>query len=287
MKKHLYLALLSVAILSCSSAKSHPDEHYFSFTDRTDAPYFTRNGDNYGKKGIAYSYQEVTRTLSTDAVIDEINHGKSIFLLLHAEGCSGCSAAHDDLVSFFLESGLEVYGGYFALNDIATTAKELERLVNCFPEYARYLSAPYYTPTIYLLDSPTKMRPVSFQDERKSLQNLEEFFKELMNFTMVYTFKTFASFQTFAKENDCLVYRNLYSQDYFYESIYPLAKHSAKHTAYLDYASFSEDDKRLCDELFQGDYEIGAVKKGVFSPLFEIDKSPEEAERFVKEYYGV
>ena len=153
-----------------------------------------------------------------------------------------------------------------------------------YPAYASAFNSTIYTPSTYLLDNANKIRVVGVENQRESLQNLEEFLKNLMNFTYVYTFRTFDSYLSFAKENECLVYQSKAEDTYFYDTIYPLAKHSKLHTAELQVEYFSEADKKRCEEYF-GEADLGLVKNCVLSDQLSVTKSPDQAGQLIRSYY--
>lgn len=284
MKKALACSLLLLALTSCSSTPSRPNESYFVNQDDPDLPYMTRNGDNYGRKGVSYSYDEVSRGVTVESISHEIDSGKSVFLFLHMDTCSHCSAAHDDYVNAWLDSGLEVFALKFIQSNPQPMLGILHELGERYPAYASAFNNTIYTPSTYLLDNADKIRVVGVENQRESLQNLEEFLKNLMNFTYVYTFRTFDSYLSFAKENECLVYRHGAEDAFFYDTIYPLAKHSKLHTAELQVEYFSEADKKRCEEYF-GEADLGLVKGNALSSQISVTKSPDQAGQLIRSYY--
>ena len=285
MKKRWIASLLLLSLSACSSQGSkRPNESYFTNPNDPDLAYVTRNGDNYGKEGIAYSYQEVMREASVDAIANDIDSGKGVFLFLHGDTCSHCSAAHDDMVGMLLDSGLEAYQAMFAMRNPSPTITMLGELASRYPAYAKYLNGHYTTPSSYFLDNEGKIRVIAIENNRESLQNLEEFVKNLFNFTTIYTFRTFDSYLRFAADYDCLAYVKDADDSFYEESVFPLAKRSSLHTAELQWEYFSEEDQKRCQDYF-GENNLGLIQKGTLATSANAVKNPAEAGELVQSYY--
>ena len=278
-------SLLLLSLSSCGLGNSaRYNDAEFPVTDDTDLVYLKRNGDNFDKNNISYSYADLTREATHDSLSKRIDGGESVFLFLHSDGCPSCQASHDDLARFFLTSGILVEGLHFTDETREAKLNVLYSITAAYPNLAKVLHSPYVTPSIYIIRNGESAVPVSFLDQRESLQNLEEFLKNLMNFTYVYTFRTFDSYLSFAKENECLVYRHGAGDAFFYDTIYPLAKHSKLHTAELQVEYFSEADKKRCEEYF-GEADLGLVKGNTLSSQISVTKSPDQAGQLIRSYY--
>lgn len=285
MKKHGVFSLLLLSLTACSGKAARPNESYFSNADDPDLSYITRNGENRGKEGVGYSYQEVSREATVESISRDIDAGKSVYLFLHLDTCSHCAAAHDDYVNAWLDSGIEVYSLEFIQKDIASGMAVLHGLVERYPAYGKYLNEGIVTPSTFLLDNAEKIRAVGMENQRESLQNLEEFLKNLLNFTYIYTFRTFDSYLKFAQENDCLVYRNGIDDEFYPTQVYPLAKRSSRHTAELQTEYFSEEDLKRLDEYIGSDNQLGLIEKGALTQKTSVYESPDVAGQIIQSFY--
>ncbi len=195
----LFLSLLF--LVSCA-ARSHPDYSLFPFTDDKDMAYLFRNGDNYGKKGLSYSYKEVARQSEVASINAKIGRGESIFLYLYQDSCEACRSIHDDMVAYFLESGVEVWGVDFTIKEQGLSI--IDGIKKVYPALASGFDSTLVTPSGYLIKNGEKVLPLGFLSERESLQKLEEFFKNQWNYSMVFTFTEYDAFVSFSKKNDTL-----------------------------------------------------------------------------------
>ena len=240
----------------------------FPYTDDKDNAYMTRNGDNYGKSGLSHSYESLCRPFSRERLEDELSNGRATFFFVYKDFCHSCESAHNDLVNFFLSSLIEVEGIHFTSENEKELLAELALFRKAHPLIAETITSTLLTPSIFLIKNEEKTLNLQFMDQRDSLQNLYDFFKGMMNFTMVYTFHSFDSFSRFYHDNDCLVYVDEVGEEAptpFYEAVYPLAIHSPKITAHIEINEASkEDTDRFLNLLPEKAY---VTKKGELSPI--------------------
>ena len=228
----------------------------------------TRNGDNYGKSGLSHSYESLCRPFSRERLEDGLINGRPTFFFVYKDFCHSCESAHNDLVNFFLSSLIEVEGIHFTNDNEKELLAELALFREAHPGIAETITRILLTPSIFLIKNEEKALNLQFMDHRDSLQNLYDFFKGLMNFTMVYTFHSFDAFSRFYQDNDCLVYMDEVQEDAptpFYETVYPLAIHSPKITAHIEINEASKEDQdRFLNLLPEKTY---ITKKGELSPI--------------------
>ena len=239
MKKACACFLL-FALVSCGQ-KTGFDPSVFPFTDDADLGYLTRNGDNYTKSGLSYSYDEVLRELDYDAFEKQLEHEESFLIYLHQDGCHTCQSVHDDMVSYWLDSGVMTYGIHIQQGNVQASVSLLNSFGVNYPELSDVFSGQYFTPTLFYVRNESKALKIPFTSERDSLSQLEDYLRGLFNYTNVYRFTSYQNYAKFAAEMDCI---SFCGDDvaYFYDELYPLAKHSKKNTALLETSFFSEED---------------------------------------------
>lgn len=266
MRHRVLTLLLSLACLTgCQRSNGTAD---FPYTDEQDNAYMTRNGDNYGKSGLSHSYESLCRPFSRQRLEDGLSNDRPTLFFVYKDFCHSCEDAHNDLTNFFLSSLIEVEGIHFTNDNEKELLSELALFRNAHPGIAQTITSTLLTPSIFLIKNEGKALNLQFMDQRDSLQNLYNFFKGLMNFTMVYNFHSFDAFTRFYQENDCLIYMDEDGQSTptsFYEDVYPLAKRSPKITAHIETAEVSSEDKSRFQNLLPE--KIYESKKGGLSPL--------------------
>lgn len=282
----LGLSLLSISLFACGGApKAHIDEDLFPFQDDGESVYLTRNGDNYTKNGLSYPYEKITHEGSFSAIDRHIKQGEASLLFLHAEGCPSCSAAHDDLTHFFLTSGVYVEGFYFTSETRQSVLVELNHIPEVYPSLSNVFTKTYYTPTMFIIRDAEHAYPVSFQDQRESLQNLDDFLKSLMNLTYIYEFTKYAEFSSFIAEKDCLTYLDE-GGDYFSSSIYPRAIHKSLHTARIHLEEASEADRESFISFFGQDKNLAKISQGKVTASYDVEKDADDAASLIESYYA-
>lgn len=282
----LGLSFLSISLFACGGApKAHIDESLFPFQDDGESVYLTRNGDNYTKNGLSYPYEKITHEGSFDAIDRHIKQGEASLLFLHAEGCASCSAAHDDLTHFFLTSGVYVEGFYFTSETRQAVLAELNRIPDVYPALSNVFTKTYYTPTMFILRDAEHAYPVSFQEQRESLQNLDDFLKSLMNLTYIYEFTNYAEFSSFIAEKDCLAALDD-GDGHFSSSIYPRAIHKPLHTARIRLEETSGSDKESFLAFFGQGKNLARINGGKVTASYDIEKDADDAASFIESYYA-
>ncbi len=266
MRRRFFALLLALLCLTgCQSPSATGD---FPHTDDASNAYVTRNGDNYGKSGLSHSYESLCRPYSRQRLEDGLANDRPTFLFLYKDYCHSCEAAHNDLVQFFLSSLIEVDGIHFTDDNTQELLAEVKSFQADHPVIGEAIGSPVVTPSIFLIKNEEKALNLQFLDHRESLQNLYDFFKGLMNFTLVYTFHAFDAFSRFYKENDCLVYMDEGKESAptsFYKDVYPLAKRSAKITAHIETNELAEAEKERFLQLLPS--KTCEAKKGELSPI--------------------
>ena len=265
-RRILSLLAISLTLMGCQNAGNGSGD--FPFVDDPDKAYLTRNGDNYGKGGLSHSYQSMCRTFSATRIQEALDDGKQVVLFFEMDGCKSCESAHNDLTHFYLSSLVEVESVHFEDGNHEEIRDELRALRDAHPSISEALGDTIYFPSMFLIKNEKKTLPLSFLSQRESLQNLYDFFKGLMNFTLVYNFQTYDAFARFYKENDCLVYMDeegAVAPTPFYQNVYPLASHSQKITAHIETKYVSPDDKAKFDSLLPE--KTYKVEKGELAPV--------------------
>ncbi len=270
-RRALTLLLTLLSLTGCQQGSGTGD---FPFTDDADKSYVTRNGDNYGKSGLSHNYESVCRPFSRERLEEGLSNSRPVFFFVYKDYCHSCEDAHNDLINFFLNSKIEVDGIHFTEDNTEELLAELKIFREAHPGIAKTITSSLVTPSIFLIKNEEKALNLQFLYQRDSLQNLYNFFKELMNFTLVYTFHTYDAFTRFYKDNDCLIYMDEEEDEAptaFYENVYPLAQHSAKITAHIETEYVSDSDKAKFETLLPE--HVYEVKKGELAPL-PLDKVP-------------
>ncbi|MCR5349127.1 MAG: hypothetical protein K6E59_05955 [Bacilli bacterium] len=282
----LVLPLIAGLSFSCtgSSSRSHPDFSIFPFSDGDGLAYVTRNGENFGKEGIAYAYGEVSRNDDADAIIREINQGRSAVLFLHQENCSSCERAHDDLVSFFLDSGIEVHALDFSETTRTQSYAHISKITSTFPSYTSVMH-DYVTPSFYLLKDPEKACFLNFLPERTSLQNLENYFKNLLNFPLIFNFRTLSAFQKYVSKNNCLAYYDAGQSTFYMDNVYSRAIHVGKAVARLEASYLSQEDRDAYAKEY-GDSDVLWFQEGKAKEKGSGASSPDAASQLVTRYFA-
>ena len=278
MKKPVFALLSALLLCSCAVA-SHPDLKKFPFTDDADNPYLVRNGDNYRKSGIGYSYQELTLATDADDIVERLTHGESVLLFLHQDNCPSCSSHHDDLASFFLDSGAAVFGIDFT--DVSAGFAIINSLKEKLPYTKSMFPTEMVTPSMFMLKNLEKGYPIEFLSEDTSVDALENFFAERINFTLVYDFTSYSSYSSFIKDYDCLTYL-VDGDDSIENAIYPTAFHNDKPLARFNLSKASEQDQASMKS-FLGDAKVGLVKG---KQAKEKASSSDEAISLINRYYA-
>lgn len=254
-----------LGLCACHASGGNAD---FPRTDDPDLSYLQRNGDNFRKSGINHNYDSMCRPFSKKYMEENLKEGKSSLLFLYSDSCAHCREAHGDLTNFFLSSSVEVVGVNFPSGDYHEIYTELTSFVSDYPGLAKTISTPYLTPSIYLIKDEEKALNLQFLNERESLQNLFDFFKGFINFTYVYSFRSYDAFASFYKANDCLVFVDEESEEapgFFYENLYQEAIHSGKMTAHIEWDYVSESDRTKFASLLPD--RVYEAKKGELSPI--------------------
>ena len=295
MKRIAQTLLPLLALASCSSSSSGaftPTGVVFSFSDDPQFIYMTRNGDNCWKTDANRTYDDVVRPLVLEDLNYKVDHGEGVCILMYQDSCHTCQTAHDDIVHLLLDSGIEVFGVHFASGNFEEIRSILATFAAEHPALRNVFNGEYYTPAIYFVKNAEQAYQVSFLDHRNSLQELEEFFKQIMNVTSVYSFRTWSSFQWFAATTSCLLCTdpNVGTDPYFHEKIYPLAKHSPLPVAHLETRFFSDVDH---NELMAYIGSLGAPivatveKGGALMETAYVDIEPDKADRLISSYFQV
>ena len=280
--KHRAFALL-LALCSLTGCQQSCAYDAFPNVDDPTLSYLTRNGDNYGKQGHNYPYETVCRPFLKERLEEGLDNGRATMLFLYGDTCSHCEQAHNDLVDFFVGSGIEVEGVRFNSETQTQYVRDLNAFGAEHPILGRTLSSPYYTPTLYIIKNEEKILSLQFQSHRESLQTLFDFFKGIINFTWVFNFHSYDSFVSFYKQNDCLIYCDDEAEvapTSFYRDFYPVAIHSAKKTAHIEWEYVSEEDKPRFMSLLSEN--VSLAKKGELTPV----PSSEITSDWIKDYYA-
>ena len=110
-----------------------------------------------------------------------------------------------------------------------------------------------------------------------------------MNLPLIYNFRTYDAYASFIADNDCLTYVDecdeAEERGYFYESVFPLAKHSQKVTAHIERNAFSEADKAKLDAILPA-ASLARIQGGNVVSAMNIEKDPAGSLSFVTEYYA-
>ena len=282
--KKLVSALLLLALSSCSQAsKLRLNLEKFPLSQEPGLFHVSRSGDNYPKQGIAYSYAEAGKPSNAERIIAKVNGGESALLFLHQDYCHTCLASHDNLMSVFIESGMELASFDFSEDKRAATYDELNMILDAFPSYVTVIH-DLVTPSMYLLSSPEKAYALPFLPEVNSLQNLEEYFRNILAFDYVFTFSRYDAFYDFLSAYDCLAYLDG-GASFYYDSIYPLAKGSPRFTARIEASLLSAQDQRSFASLF-GEGDLALFQKGEAKQKENSRTNPESSETLVKGYYA-
>ncbi|MDY6393090.1 MAG: hypothetical protein SPL80_09700 [Bacilli bacterium] len=254
---------LSFVLFACAHTPQNEfDPERFPFSDDPDLVYVLRNGDNFTKRGLSYSYAETTVEATLDGISSQLNHGESSLLFLHSDSCGSCKAAHDGLTHFFVSSGIKVNGVHFSDTNIAEKRATLDAILNAYPSLApvvRYEDGTYRTPTMFLIRDESHASPISFLSNIGSTDELDSFFRGLMNMPLLFEFTSYEAYSSFAKSRECLAY---YDEDpeAFHQFIYPFAIHSPVYTARIKAMELTEADRAAFAKEF-GDKDL-IVHKG-------------------------
>ena len=278
--KFLTLALLALALPSCAGKGNlcfNPDKYPMGNVEGN--AYVLRNGDNYAKKGLGYSYAECMRPGKFEDVEAYVGAGKDALLFLHQDRCSSCQAIHDNFLSVVIESGMEIFSYDFS-SDTASMVAELNKLPTAHPAYAGTMQH-YATPTCYLLrgDEKALLLPVY-----QVASEFEEYFKNLLNLPYIFTFRTYSAFVSFTKDHDCLALLDD-DMDYFYGNVYSSAIASEKYTAIIEKGHLSEADRSSYSSLF-GEDNLATFVGGKADKKAEPSVNPDSASKLIKEYYA-
>lgn len=285
MKHHVFLSLLlTFACAGCTASGGLPNHDAFPSTDDPDLPFIVRNGENYAKAGIGYSYDEMLRPASVEALCERIDKGESVFLFLYADDCNACAASHDNLAHFFLDSGIEAFGAHFVRNNTSETVTMLRTFAATYPGYSSLFGSSFFTPTAYLLKSPTTAYPLAFQDYRGNVKDLEDYFRPLMNLAPIYRVQSYEGYLSASNFLDGLVYRDSDETNFFYSTIYPRAIHSDKPIIHIENAHLSEADQAKFDGfLKQGDLLL--MERSSVKQKINAQTSPSGAQSLLNQYY--
>ncbi len=281
MKRRAFALLIALCSLTgCQQTYAYD---VFPNPDDPTLAYLTRNGDNFGKQGHNYPYQSVCRPFLKERLEEGLANERATMLFLYGDTCSHCEQAHNDLVDFFVGSGVEVEGVRFNAETQAQYVADLNAFGAAHPTLGRTLSSPYYTPTLFIIKNEEKILSLQFQNHRDSLQTLFDFFKEIINFTWVFNFHTYDSFVSFYQQNDCLVYCDEPAEEApttFFQDFYPVAIHSNKKTAHIEWEYVSEEDRNRFNELLPST--VSLAKKGELSPV----PSSDITSSWINNYYA-
>ena len=286
MKRAPFLALVSLlALSSCGEGPARIDFGRFPNENKEGTPYVSRNGDNYTKEGIAYSYDEVLiHDNAVSNISSRVDNNEPVLLYLHREDCRACQNVHDEMIRFFLTSGVECFGINFT--DKTEGFQTLENLLERYPTWSNIrVNGSIYTPSLFLLKRDQKAVPISFMDHRESRDAQESFFKEIINFPYLFHFANPASFATFSAQNDTIFYLDRTGDpSYFYSAVYPLALISKKMTAIVSCSSWTSEDWAKANVLKDAK-SLGVISHNTLTSTYDEKLSPSEAESLIKSYY--
>lgn len=281
-KRLLGLVPLFALTCSCVQNKARLDLDKYPFAE-DGVGYLFRNGDNYTKEGIAYSYNELTRRQNFALIQTAVEHEADVLLFLHQNNCPSCQASHDNLATFYMQSGVEAYSYDFTSFPSEVLA-ELNRLPGTYPAYAETMKR-YVTPSLYLLKGTSKALYLDFLPAQKEgLSSLESYFKNLLNLTYVFTFRDYGAFVSFAKDHEVLAVKAS-EYGFFYDEVYPLAKRSGHFTALLEYDLMDQGNKTRCDAAFE-EADIALFQTGSIKRKERVQEDLGPAKELIKEYYA-
>ena len=281
MAKRGIISFCFLASLLLGCAKSNPTNP-FVFSDDPDLPYIDRQGENLNKKGLDYGIEELTRPFSFVSAKRCIEEKRPFILYLFQDGCSSCAAVHDDIVSFLLDSDIDIFGVYFKKGQHDATLSEINQLKNAYPGLASVLPSNLTTPTCYLIKDEISGYEMVFSAHRGSLSELEDYFASLLNITFIHHFVTFDSYSRFASKDDYLTILDDDSSFYI-DNIRPLAIHSEKPLIHIEYNSMSETDQTKLKDSLSLSTASSICYKGT---SFDYSNKKDEAINLAQSYYA-
>ena len=239
-----------------------------------------RQGENLRKSGVEYGIEELTRPFSFLEASRCIEENRPFLMYLFQDGCSTCSAVHDDIVSFLLDSDIDIFGAYFQAGKQSETLNEIRALTNAYPDLNKVIPAQLSTPRCYLIKNESQGYEIAFRTHMDSLFDLESFFASLLNITFIHHFSTYQSYSSFINKQDCLAVIDDGSNAFYLEEVRPLAIHSPKPIAYIEYASMSEEDQNKLEE------SLSPTSLSYKDKALDYSKEKDEAKGLVQSYFG-
>lgn len=279
------LSLFALSLLSCGAKSPYQlDEERFPFTDDPDLAYIVRNGDNYTKDSASYSYSEMTVKTSLDIVSERLENNQPVLLFLHMDTCKTCQAVHDVMAHLFLSSGMLVHEAYFISGRTSETLNMLNSIGEKYPTLYELFHNSYVTPSMFLLYNTEKGVPVSFLDKKENQDELDEFFRGLLNLPLLYEFTSYASYDAFAKNHECLTYFDD-GDGFYYQNVYPRAIHKKLYTARINIEGTSSSDLALFQKRFGSD-DLIHQKNGKDIQAIDVEKDAASATSLLNAYYA-
>ena len=275
-KRIAALSILGLLLLGCSSKGGYA----FVFSDDPELPYVDRQGENLNKSGLEYGIEELTRPFSFSEASRCIKENRPFLMYLFQDGCPTCSAVHDDIVSFLLDSGIDIFGAYFRTGKQSETLNEIRSLTSAYPDLNKVIPAQLSTPRCYLIKNESQGYEIAFRDHMGSLFDLESFFASLLNITFIHHFSTYPSYSSFLAKQDCLTVVDDGSPAFYLEEVRPVAIHSPKPIAHIEYASMSEEDQNQLGE------SLSPTSVSYKDKTVDYSKEKDEAKGLVQSYFG-
>ncbi len=271
-------ALISLSLFSCAGKVDFP------YTNDPAYPYLARDGELYGRGGFS-SFVEESRPAFKDELIQRTNENQCTFLFLLQENCQHCQSSEHAFASFLEDSGALTYT-YYAKNGLyASVRAELQDYLLAFPDLSSVIKMDsLVTPSLYLLSSPNKGLYLPFQNAWTHAQSFKEYIKGLINYTRIYDFRTFASFERFYKDNACLLFLDD-GTGFYQREVKLLAEHSPKMLAYVDTRYLNETEKAKFLTFTNGN-ELTLIEKGG-SIAASVSTKSSEAQSLLNDYYPV
>lgn len=284
MKKFCFplIAILPLCLSACGEKVKFP------YTDDSDLIYITRNGDNF--ESSASEVKSLCLLNQKGDLVERIQNGESVFVYCFSYSCAGCIATEKAMSNYLKDSSALIHGVYNESSDSKVITETLDLIKSGFPELSSVIGDRYFTPSVYLIRSSTKATKVNIDDTRSDTTKLEKQFRDLMNYTNIYEFRTYSPLSAMKEKKDGLFILDKQAKTSFYHRyVYPNAIHSQSLTYRIDVGNYSKDDLRaLSTYLGNGETTlIGEFKNGQVASIFNYEKEPERALDLVDSYYSV
>jgi hypothetical protein len=280
MKKRFSLLLVPLlCVFSCQSSSSVDSS----------LPSIDKNGNIYGESDTSKGYTDILYERDADQILQEVDEGGEVLLLLASAACSHCVEFEPIMVEWAEKTGAEVSLFYIGEDDDRTAFN-----ANCVTIYNRYKNEEFIesTPTLYLLDSSSIML-LDFYENDANIAKFTSYMGSVVNVAGVRRFRSESPLASFLAASDCLVYlldlSDSASVSYYWSTIYPLAKKSLKSLALIEYGSMSEEDQAMTLALLSlpssAPY-LAQYGSGVLLLGYDVTKNVSEAASLLTDYYA-